>query len=367
MATIKIAHVADSHLRQRQYGNYDRGKEFVKGLISAIKAAHSHGCAAILHSGDLVDSINPGSCVCLDQLDEVQKTLVECKLPMFVISGNHDKTDPNWCSRFNSSYASTKTGMVVIDNTTITIPGTTIKIHGLPFMPDNEIHNAVKNAPAADIIMWHGAVKEFAGFSTANAMEASEFDIGKWSLAALGDLHIHKYMRMPGGTIVAYPGSTELCSSSEDAEKKVMVYTFEKPDGKRKWSCTAVDSVSFATRPVQVVEINTEDELVKFSKNITKGALVFVKYAREITNALLRLRNMMPEDALLRATPVTSVFTKKAGNIQVVQGQTMEQFLDAHLSELTSSEDIANNIRDLCKTILNPKMDHKAALEEYCK
>lgn len=41
---MKIAHIADTHLRQRQYGVPGRGDDFVTGLSNAIKrhakAAH---------------------------------------------------------------------------------------------------------------------------------------------------------------------------------------------------------------------------------------------------------------------------------------------------------------------------------------
>ena len=69
--TIKIAHIADCHLRVAQYGSKRRGGKFLQGVLSAVRKAASLGIKYILCSGDLLDASNPGPLVCVEQLEKL--------------------------------------------------------------------------------------------------------------------------------------------------------------------------------------------------------------------------------------------------------------------------------------------------------
>ena len=98
---IKVAHIADCHLRAYQYGSSRRGRAFLQGVESAISAAAKAGANMILCSGDLLDSNNPGPEVAINQLMELNEYLiVEHYLPMFVSVGNHDNCEPSWLTPY---------------------------------------------------------------------------------------------------------------------------------------------------------------------------------------------------------------------------------------------------------------------------
>lgn len=359
--TLKIAHIADCHLRQRQYGYPQRGEDFLKGILSAITTAHEQGADIILVAGDMLDSTNPGAAVCIDQLDEIQSVLKELKFRMYITSGNHDKTYPHWCSRFNKFFSEDTGGMRVIDNDMITISkgDISLSIYGLPFMSDNEFRDSIEELPKADILVWHAAIKEFTGYPTDNAISCAELNCGKWKLVAMGDQHIHKYLK-EGDTTIAYPGSTELCSTSEDFEKQLLMYTWTSNDDFK------IDSIPFTTRKKQQFVVKTEKELDKAISEFDESSIIFIKYAKEIPNASFKINKALKSTNIARLIPLTS--TKKNGSdITVKELRDPVSYLRDNINILVKDTDRAQRISSLCVSVLSQDIDYMKDVEQYCE
>lgn len=359
---MKIAHIADTHLRQRQYGNPGRGEDFLNGILEAIKTAHTHGANVVLAAGDILDSTNPGPQVCITQLDRVNKELLDRDMLMLVISGNHDKTSPSWCERFvGVDKMSTDIGIRVIDNQEYYIDGR-IKVVGIPFMADKELRDklAADTIPHGDILMWHGAIAEFTGYASEGAITLEELTKDKrWKLIAMGDQHIHNY-KESNGVIVAYPGSTELCSVSEDFEKQLYIYDWDCETGTFE-----IESIPFHTREKQKFEIDTEEELDKACESFHKDSVIFVKYNREIPNALLRLQAAVKPTNILRAVPYLKG-QKRA--TEVSKGCSVGdpvQFLNDNINKLVKDPMQAERIRNVAGAMLSEEIDAGKVLEDY--
>lgn len=407
-ATIKIAHIADCHLRASQYGRKSRSDDFLRGLTNAIIEASKAGAEMILCAGDLLDTRNPGTKVCLAQLDTVHALLQKLRLPMLVISGNHDNCVPSWHSRFtklheciiadvpSGHYALDVgehvrhifSGIICADNAHFSVAKTiqfdddpkviraevspdNLRILGLPYMEAAVLRErlteleSLSNKP--DIIMWHGEVKEFCGYPRENAIEIKDFESTGAILIALGDQHIHA-VKQGKNCILAYPGSTELCSSSEDTTKAMHLYTIQLSDEARP-EVVSIDSIPFATRKVQKFELNTEADLERAEKLIEKGSLVFVKYKRTLKNVNARLKAAVASDeenTIIRATPFGEIENMTSASYapgdKVIKPW---EFVHEESRSLFQEEE-RTRIEEICSNILNPELDHRAIIDRYC-
>lgn len=367
---VKIAHIADCHLRTRQYGSTQRGEDFTEGLLSALEAAHKEECRYVIIAGDLLDTMNPGSAMCLDVLDRINAFAIHHDMTLLTVSGNHDRAMPPWESRFDElvddgSMDGAVYGFCNINNRTFDASddpdnddGTVVRIHGVPYMPNNEMRALLPSLPEADILVWHGALADFAGFPVESALTVAEFaETGKWRILAMGDLHIHSMIECKG-MVAAYPGSTEMCSSAEEPEKSFYVYTIDKDSVK-------VDSIPFKTREKQFLNVTDEASMAEAVTSMHKGAVVYVKYVDSVENAAERL---------CRAAEATGAFlvsqSVAAGGADVIVGRCSEmetpaEYLHRNIASYTDP-DRAQRIEGLCAAMLHRGEEWTSELEDYC-
>lgn len=350
-----IAHIADCHLRRAQYGSTQRGEDFTDGLLSALEAAHKEGCRYVIIAGDLLDTVNPGSVICLDVLDKIQEFAVSRKLTLLTVSGNHDRAVPPWESRFQREY-----GLVSINHELFVCRDgdEEVRVYGLPYMHNNEMRELLPDIPEADILVWHASLADFAGFPVESALTVDEFAAtGKWRILAMGDLHIHAMLEAKG-MIAAYPGSTEMCSSSESPDKEIYVYDISSGG-------IAVRSVPFKTREKQFFDVKDEDSMEAALKGMRKGAVAYVKYVDSVENAADRLRiAAAAAGALLVPNSVV------AGGTDVIVGRCSEmetpaEFLHRNIASYTDT-DRAQRIEGLCAAMLRRGEEWTSELEDYC-
>lgn len=216
---MKFLHIADTHLCSVQYGDIRRGRDFLKALLACVDIAVAEGITNILHGGDLLDARDLNSIVG-DQLEELDRYLVEHGVTMWVVAGNHDWCEPSWIIQVEKRRAHwaphTVGGLRSLDHRFETLGGVTV--YGLPSMGVEELKSMLAIAPQADILVWHGPVREYAGFPSEAYISGDELPLDKYRAILLGDLHVHDY-RMLGNCLVGYPGSTELTNRGHDFEK----------------------------------------------------------------------------------------------------------------------------------------------------
>lgn len=374
MSTIKVAHIADVHLRTQQYGYKSRGYDFFSGFRNAVQACIDAGADCILCSGDLFDTTSPASTLVVDQLAEVDAMLRAKEIEMIVSPGNHDGNTPHWASIFNK--ISTGRGGVRVPNASAVVTveskdkDAVVSVTALPWMTPTDLRTELEVAPKATILMWHGEIKEFTGYPKPDAIEVADFPSGKWQLIAMGDQHVHKMVKREDGLVVAYPGSTESCSSAEEHDKKAYMYTF---------SCSGdttvlkdISDVPFETRPKQKLELHTEEDVERACENLISGSLVYCHYNRNLKN----VRNRLIAAAVAKNMDVPTItmtsFIEKMGSTTVQKFEHTSavmspgQYVHANAAHYFGEAD-RERLTSLSVTLLTPGMSVDDALARFCK
>jgi len=331
----KIAFVSDSHLRVSQYGYAYRGGDFLNALIDALNSAAALGIEIVLHGGDLIDQKQPPSDV-IEQLLKIEAVLLKNNQRMYVISGNHEKAGVAWSvvlARAMKLYnPDIVPRMQCIDNTTIVLDSG-LSIFGLASCSVEELKTHLQVTDLkADVLLWHGMVKEFCGFDAGGSVSITDFYNGPFDNVLLGDIHVHQFYDIPGRGVIGYPGSTELCASNEDPNKKFAILTFS-PDAPVR-----VQSVPIKTRTAVSLLIQTEEELQAAIGLLTDYTnkedmiLVFVKAHAQLENVYARLHAACKGKATLRVTMHTDSVISNS-TVEVTQElPPLESFLSQCIS-----------------------------------
>lgn len=356
-----IAHIADVHLRDRQYSCRARGRDFANALINAVNTAIAHGADAIICAGDLLDTARPSAATISDELTKVDKILTEAGIPMLVISGNHDLAEVPWMRVFDP-HNDKRVGIVCADHREFHIGYTTIL--GLPFMPTEDMKRTLDDLRAGgkyyDIITWHGAISEFVGYPSPNTLDMEYFK-DTCRLVAMGDQHIHR-MKEEHQVVVAYPGSTEMCDECEDSEKKMYLWHFNA-DGDIMFH----ESIPFETRPVQRFVLKTELDVEEAITKLLPNSLVYVKYDRTLTNVIPRLNTVLTPDNIFRPVALPDTTTKSMKKLKETREllTSPRDFVSAALRKVIPESQL-ERIEDLCLDMVDSNADYRYSIDKFC-
>jgi DNA repair exonuclease SbcCD nuclease subunit len=321
---VKIAHTADTHLRARQYGYKSRGDDFFSAACQVVTKAKEEGCACILNAGDILDVVKPSSDTG-EYLKRLNKVLIENEMIMYTISGNHDLTKPHWIEVLTDE--ADEFGIKLVDYKLFTIPGSSIKVYGLPYMTRDRLLQ--QRIPAeAHIIMWHGTVKEMYNFAGEKDVSLEDFPRNKHIM--LGDIHEYKLISRddPGGPpmdthyLASYPGSTELCSFGEPTEKVFNVWKFDGREDSN--SLLNVKTIPIETRPAVRYELYNEQDLeeaIAELRSAPANIMVYVKHDPDLENVRSRIRAVLDDkDSIFRSDK----FPSKKFNAAVIEKEIEE-------------------------------------------
>ena len=217
---MKFAHLADTHLGYRQYGLFEREKDFYEVFEKVIDKIIEENVDFVIHSGDLFETATPSPMALLT----FQKGLLKLKgagIPMYAIAGNHDVVMRK--GSIPPQVIFKKMGLKVISNINPTYMHGDVFIAGLPYYPAS--HGKILRSKLAElsekathheksILVLHQGIDKYFGYNY-------ELEIGEipdnFNYYALG--HIHKYIndKFGNGRLV-YPGSGEIWKTSEIEE-----------------------------------------------------------------------------------------------------------------------------------------------------
>ena len=214
---MKFAHLADTHLGYRQYGLFEREKDFYEVFEKVIDRIIEEKVDFVIHSGDLFETSRPSPMALLT----FQKGLLKLKgsgIPMYAIAGNHDVVMRK--GAIPPQVIFKKMGLKVISNINPTYIHGEVFIAGLPFYPAS--HSKALKTKLAElsekaskheksILVMHQGIDKYFGYNY-------ELEIGdvpdNFNYYALG--HIHKYINDNFGKgKLVYPGSGEIWKTSE--------------------------------------------------------------------------------------------------------------------------------------------------------
>ena len=214
---MKFAHLADTHLGYRQYGLFEREKDFYEVFDKVIDKIIEEKVDFVIHSGDLFETARPTPMALLT----FQKGLLKLKgagIPMYAIAGNHDVVMRKGSIPPHVIFK--KLGLKVISTINPTYLHGDIFIAGLPYYPASH-KKALKSKLAElsekathhdkSILLLHQGIDKY--FSINYELELGEIP-DNFDYYALG--HIHKYVNDAyGNGRLVYPGSGEIWKTSE--------------------------------------------------------------------------------------------------------------------------------------------------------
>ncbi len=214
---MKFAHLADTHLGYRQYGLFEREKDFYEVFEKVIDKIIEENVDFVIHSGDLFETARPSPMALL----AFQKGLLKLKgagIPMYAIAGNHDSVMRK--GSIPPQVIFKKSGLKVISTINPTYMHGDIFIAGLPYYPASHA-KALKSKLAElsekathhdkSILVLHQGIDKY--FSLSHELEIGDIP-DNFNYYALG--HIHKYINDAyGNGRLVYPGSGEIWKTSE--------------------------------------------------------------------------------------------------------------------------------------------------------
>ena len=214
---MKFAHFADTHLGYRQFGLFEREKDFYEVFERIIDKIIEEKVDFVIHSGDLFDNARPSPLA----LFTVQKALIKLKnanIPIFAIAGNHDAVMRK--GAIPPQVLFKKFGLKVISPINTNYMFEDVFIAGLPFYPSsqgknlkNKLSELSKKAANHEksILVLHQGIDKY--FNLQYELEIGDVP-DNFNYYAMG--HLHNYINDDFGKgKLVYPGSTEVWKTTE--------------------------------------------------------------------------------------------------------------------------------------------------------
>ncbi len=233
--------------------------------------------------GDLFDSKRPDSesvAVFIAQTCRMR----DSQLPVYVIQGDHDITDPPW------PVAICPDAVHHVNGRHVNIGG--VRVFGLDYQPRGQLQEKLKEVPdATDVLITHQGWQEFQGIGVTEGSLATDIPFPVTVLS--GDYHAEKtYESGPEKGIIAFsPGSTCMQALGEPAEKSFLE-VIQHDNGK-----LVIRRVPLATRLSYSFEIETPGQLHELLVLTLPGVVRrAVEYTRiwelppQIASPLVRIR-----------------------------------------------------------------------------
>jgi len=281
---LRIAHISDTHLGNRQYGSDIRKQDYIDAFEECIDRCIELDIHTVIHTGDLFDDPNPD----IDTLDEtirILEKLEEENIHFYGIVGNHErKRSGQWMDligRLGNTHR-LSTEPTYIENS----DGDSVTLYGFDAIRKNQWSTTDFSVTKPDeehtknpsIVCFHELFyppldKITADYNLKNVI--SEMNINP-ELIALGDNHNPEETTFEneGQDITGYyPGSTEKTSRNDPHEHSFTAIGIEDSEIKTRSKVPLENTRPFITATLSFEEGDgvdfAEDELN--STNFTTG------------------------------------------------------------------------------------------------
>lgn len=357
---IKIIHTGDWHLRDRQYGSDERGQDFTDSALRVVALAAEMGVTAICNCGDMLNSKRPSS-KNIDDIRRIDDALKKAGIPMYCISGNHDRAEPTWLQI--AALDNEASGVIDLDNRRLQIPGTALTVHGLPFMGAAGIREVLPSMRhnSTDILMSHELLKEFAAFPPdGDALSIADYANCEGPVL-LGDIHSQMVRKLPAGNYIGYPGSIEFCEQREPVEKSVTILQFDE-----NGTCKGHTVQPIKTRAAICYKIETEEMAKKVAAELpgrlAEKPIILVRYHPDLHTVPAMLMTVCAgAGCILRCASLPRVASKMLFDGSGTSAEELrkpEDFIADFLPPGTP-------LFDVCKDLANPEVDVRQLIDTY--
>lgn len=222
MRSLRIAHIADTHLGYKYSALPNRDDDFVASWLYACRAIVDSSPDLIIHAGDVFHSYRP-DWKALTAFHTGINILLEAKVPIFVIAGNHDNANV-FMKHTVFTFAASILPQITATNNFVPSLHYIDKLDvNIVLMPHRSlldknllthVHKLVElmDPNSFSILVSHGSISnedstgELGSIAIPQAVTAYP-----WDYMAFGHLHLAQ----PYGTRGWYSGSTERCGWSD--------------------------------------------------------------------------------------------------------------------------------------------------------
>ena len=385
---MKFAHLADTHLGYRQFGLYEREKDFYAVFEKITDKIIEEKVDFVIHSGDLFDNSRPSPLALLT----FQKCLIKLKnanIPVYAIAGNHDSVLRK--GAIPPQVLFKKFGLKVISPINTNYMYEDVFIAGLPYYSSSQYKN-LKNKlsdlskKAANheksILVLHQGIDKY--FNLQYELEIGDVP-DNFTYYAMG--HLHNFINDDFGEgKLVYPGSSEVWKTSEleDYRKNGKGFVIVDLDGKKP----SIDRIKinipreFIERTLDYNNLASEIEAIKqtikdFDKkpilNLTVNNVTSTSNAHEIiTEELDDLALMIrPKFKVPGEESIDLIIDKEnaLGPIEVLSSR-LEKYDDAEIIKFATelynllSKDKSEDAKELMDEFYKEKYPIEEEVEE---
>ena len=368
---MKFAHLADTHLGYRQYGLFEREKDFYEVFDKVIDKIIEEKVDFVIHSGDLFETARPSPMALLT----FQKGLLKLKgagIPMYAIAGNHDVVMRKGAIPPHVIFK--KLGLKVISTINPTYLHGDIFIAGLPYYPashgkalKSKLAELSKKASSHDksILDLHQGIDKY--FSMNYELEIGEIP-DNFDYYALG--HIHKYVNDAYGKgRLVYPGSGEIWKTSELPDYKkngkgfvVVDFDGSKPVVKR---VTVDVPREFMEKTIDYNDLESGIASIKeVIKGFDKKPILKITI-KEVESDTSRVYDIIKEELGDLALMIRPTFVMAGEELELIEVESKklgpEQLLESQLEGYGNSE-VTTLAIDLYHLLSKEKLDESQEL-----
>lgn len=350
---------ADWHFGKRKYGLKHLEQDRYDAAWQIVKYAVTNGAKFILNGGDLLDVTRPGSAAVVE-LGKIHQFLAQHEIPMYLVQGNHDKSDPPWFELFDTS---SRGGIKLLNGAVVkeTLSdnngtSTTVKITGYDETPREKLKAALEAAPQADILLLHAATKEFFSFPTERTFCVKE-DVpkDKYKLIVVGDIHVSE-SKVIGKSTCLSPGAIEVGERAEARKKYFWTYTMKG----KTW---IEDRVRINVRNTIDLKILSEDDVEDGLKQMETadalGSTIHFYYNPEIPGIVERVLAKRKNSKTYVAPEAVHNTSDDVDAVEVATAESVEELLPltSFISDFTEDEIVEAAAKVLLDSSSKPNID----------
>jgi DNA repair exonuclease SbcCD nuclease subunit len=302
---VKLGILSDVHIGFRQYGLESRWEDFNAAFGAALYSFLTQGITNVFVAGDILHQARPTART-MAYMRKLHDWLVQSKMTVYVVPGNHDLTNPHWLTTIVTE--GQQHGFRVVDQEIVTVEDNdSVRVFCVGFMAPELFRTAIHDFPEADIIISHQGMVEFTGVKRPQNLTFDDYLPGKYAMAIIGDTHVTRKEDYKG-TIFLSPGSTEMNDASEPSEKYLFILDVEKGE------ILNIDQQLIPTRKVlNYQDVGTKedvDDLINMVRkmladNPKERATLVVHYKRECRDMVRALNDLQRQfNIIVRATPM---------------------------------------------------------------
>jgi exonuclease SbcD len=285
---IKIAHIADLHIGSNQYGIKQRQ---INQRLSCLKLAQETSkYDLIIAAGDIFDSCDPQPndiCCWMDMCNIW--TNAGCNV--LACSGNHDivyGSEKQWIHT-GACFTGSPSNLDKYEAIQHLKP---INIVCINYIKRRDIKDVIQKIDDnLDIIVLHQSAGGFLPSIMRPELDNDDLKAlsSKCKYLALGDLHIHRKMKL-GGCTIAYPGNTEFLRLSDPINNFMFIELEYNTETKE---LSDIKSVNFS--PLQKTNVFSFTGIKEFEDTVNEFSADFniFRYLPEFNNSVSEIENKM--------------------------------------------------------------------------